>query len=69
MKMTLIKGKTSKSDSRKHERNTCESEAAKKRQLEKLAEMEEQLQPKVRKCQFKVCTSFRNRLNIAHAIY
>lgn len=41
MKMALIKVKKSKSNSHKHEIDTCKIEGAQKRQLEKLTEIEE----------------------------
>jgi len=50
MKTTLIKVKINKNDFRKHESNICECEGVKKRQLEKIIEIEVQSQPKVRDC-------------------
>lgn len=51
MKNTLIKVKSSKRDSRKHENDTRKSEGVQKRLFEKLTEIEVQTQPKLRYCQ------------------
>lgn len=48
MKNTLIKVKASKIDSRKHENHTHKIEGPKKRQFQKLTEIEVRMQPEVR---------------------